>query len=551
MVGISTLVRFVGTNFLAAGLPLIKVLPMPTPCDNTTGVLDSVAGVTSGQIGAVTPPNEVDAVFTFTFDPALTPGEYKVCYAQFGGALTRRRLLAVGRTYVKVHNVTLQIVSPPSAPTAAPSMSPTTNVSIPEKVSAEDKEGSVNESNAGLLALLIAIALAICCLFICVIVGTIASSAMYVQNKKQRQVEHEFANVNLEDLLMQGSKGRMLFETEHSVGRGPPVGQLWSPGGERDINASAQNPLRGTSLGHMAFDGDVHALELAPLPSIGGDQWIDDNGTFVGGSRHQGGGFDLESMMAGGANPIYDNALGASTMDLSASHSNPLREQLVNTAARTVDGRGPAEGQWRSAIRFDGDVRNMTVMNPAHRGTSLASVAFDGNVRALKVARRKSISINMEEGTFGGGVNPARRGSMGLDAGARERTSSQFSGANTAMNPAHRGSMGLDAGARERTSLQFSGANTAMNPGHRGSMGLDGPARKRIGSVFTGANEMVARTRQPSIGLVPSKGRARSQFAGANPLNSVAFDGSVRKLKVARRRSISIMPVETAKVNTS
>ena len=111
--------------------------------------------------------------------------------------------------------------------------------------------------------------------------------------------------------------------------------------------------------------------------------------------------------------------------------------------------------------------------------------------------------------------------------------------------------MGLDAGARERTSSQFSGANTAMNPGHRGSMGLDGPARKRIGSVFTGANEMVARTRQPSIGLVPSKGRARSQFAGANPLNSVAFDGSVRTLKVARRRSISIMPVETAKVNTS
>jgi hypothetical protein len=385
---------------------------------------------------------------------------------------------------------------------------------------------------------------------------------MYVQNKKQRQAEHEFANVSLEDLLMQGSKGRMLYEAAHGVDRGPPVGQLWSPGGEldlaargdealgrslvtgdgfdddfegfvgrganplfddalgasrSDLNASAHNPLRETRLGHMALDGDVRGVN--PLQGgAGGDKWIDDSGTFVGGSRHQGGGVDLESMVAGGANPIYDDALGASDMDLSASRSNPLREQVLNIAAHDVHGRGPAGGRWVGAVDFDGDARSVSVMNPAHRESSVSSFAFDGSVRALRVARRKSISIEMEGGTFSG----------------------------------------------------------AMNPAHRGSTGLDGAARKRTSSQFSGTNEMVARNRQPSIGLVPSKGRTRSQFsapnpltraiavdgsahaltgkkrngsqfAGANPLSAVAFDGSVRTIQVARRRSISIRPVETAK----
>ena len=230
------------------------------------------------------------------------------------------------------------------------------STTLPEVVvvSAEDKDDTVNESNAGLLALLLALALAMCCLFICVIVGTIAASAMYVQNKKQRQAEHEFANVSLEDLLMQGSKGRMLYEAAHGVDRGPPVGQLWSPGGEldlaargdealgrslvtgdgfdddfegfvgrganplfddalgasrSDLNASAHNPLRETRLGHMALDGDVRGVN--PLQGgAGGDKWIDDSGTFVGGSRHQGGGVDLEEGHVLAAGDVDEHSLG-------------------------------------------------------------------------------------------------------------------------------------------------------------------------------------------------------------------------------------------------
>ena len=250
---------------------------------------------------------------------------------------------------------------------------------------AEDKEGTT-ETDASLLALLLGLLFACCCIFLCVGLGTVAASALYVQNKKSRQKDHELANVSLEDLLMGGGdpfgdKPRGMNGMGIELQRKPKKGTLVDDPFE-DVVVAGGNPIFDdgdpfgtTSRGLTMREGNP-LRELRSKkddgfnsPTEEGAEWgeVDEDGFFSGGAGRRGSsirkkgrrsyGFDDEDLVEMGANPKFAGIQVSSA----SGHANPLRAPRLNITSHHgdedsfEDNMGLPEG-WAELMDENGDV---------------------------------------------------------------------------------------------------------------------------------------------------------------------------------------------------